>query len=111
MVHHAHLVGFSVTNTDDRIVKFHSRSSASTINNRFLVAPLLGMTTAEHEVYSSFQTGFRFSRNEAIPSLKSGVQRMRAFSSTARSMSASSAADSAQTSKRLARVKLLGLAS
>src|SRR5690242_11897737 len=60
--------------------------------------------------WSPFHTGLRFSRKEASPSLKSGVQRIRAFSSTARSRSASIPAASAVVSKRFARATLLGLA-
>src|SRR6267142_5726954 len=59
---------------------------------------------------SPCQTGLRFSRNEARPSWKSGVQRMRAFSRMARSKSWSTPAAAEETSSRLERVKLLGLA-
>src|SRR6267142_2579574 len=54
--------------------------------------------------------GFLFSRNDASPSLKSVVQRMRAFSRIARSRSASTPAAAAEVNKRLARVTLAGLA-
>src|SRR6266481_3642605 len=89
VIDHAHLIGFGVP---------HS--------NRRVVIRLAGI-----ESHSSFQTGLRFSRNDATPSLKSPVQRMRAFSSTARSRSASTPAASALTSRRFARVRLPGLTS
>src|SRR5690242_4010337 len=56
------------------------------------------------------QTGFRFSRKEARPSLKSGVQRMRAFSRMARSKSWSTLAAAEEVIKRFARERLPGLA-
>src|SRR5690348_9472506 len=56
------------------------------------------------------QTGFRFSRKEARPSLKSGVQRMRAFSRMARSKSWSTLAAAAEVINRFARDRLAGLA-
>src|ERR671925_1402831 len=63
-------------------------------------------------VYSGLpcQTGLRFSRKEARPSLKSGVQRMRAFSRMARSRSWSTVAAADEVIKRFARDKLPGLA-
>src|SRR6266436_8619225 len=88
----AHLVGFRVAHTNSHVVVFdhpHFRSYSG----------------------SPCQTGLRFSRNEATPSLKSGVHRIRAFSRIARSRSASRLAASAETSRRFARVRLLGLAS
>src|SRR4029077_7320692 len=59
---------------------------------------------------SPCQTGLRFSRNDASPSWKSGVQRMRAFSRMARSKSWSTPAAAEETRRCLERVRLLGLA-
>src|SRR5690349_1566051 len=87
----SHLVRFGITHAHFCIVIFeHSNLS----------------------VYSGLpcQTGLRFSRNEARPSLKSGVQRMRAFSRMARSRSWSTLAAADEVIKRFARERLPGLA-
>src|SRR6266849_8462070 len=91
VIHHAHLVRLGITHSYDRIMKFNH----------------------SHVGYFSrslCHTGLRFSRNDARPSLKSGVQRMRAFSKIARSKSWSTPASAEDTSSRLARARLLGLA-
>src|SRR5450631_2269553 len=86
VVDDAHLVGFGVAHADGGVVEFsHSESPR--------------------------HWGLRFSRKAARPSLKSGVQRMLAFSRMARWRSASTPAAAAAVSRRLARVRLLGLAS
>src|SRR6266446_6105395 len=91
VVHHAHLVRLGITHSYDRIMKFnHSH--------------------AGYFSRSPCHTGLRFSRNDARPSLKSGVQRIRAFSKIARSKSWSTPASAEDTSSRLARARLLGLA-
>src|SRR5229473_3367668 len=91
VIHHAHLVRLRITDAHFCIMIFeHSNLSA----------------------YSGLpcQTGLRFTRKEARPSLKSGVQRMRAFSKTARSRSASTLAAAAEVINRFARERLAGLA-
>src|SRR5882762_5020112 len=91
VIDHAHLVGLRVAHAYCSVV----------------------MLEGLHEIdYSGLlcQTGLRFSRNDASPSLKSGVQRMRAFSRMARSRSASTPAAAAEVSRRFARVTLAGLA-
>src|SRR5216683_4739116 len=91
VIDHAHLVGLRVTHTYCSVV----------------------MLEGLHEIdYSGLlcQTGLRFSRNDATPSLKSGVQRMRAFSRIARSRSRSTPAAAAEVNRCFARVRLLGLA-
>src|SRR6266852_8716158 len=68
VINHAHLIRLGITHSYDRIMKFNH----------------------SHVGYfsrSPCHTGLRFSRNDARPSLKSGVQRMRAFSKIARSKS------------------------
>src|SRR6266403_701959 len=91
VIDHAHLVGLRVAHAYCSVV----------------------MLEGLHEIdYSGLlcQTGLRFSRNDATPSLKSGVQRMRAFSRMARSRSWSTPAAAAEVKRCFARVKLLGLA-
>src|SRR6266403_1281157 len=91
VIDHAHLVGLRVAHAYCSVV----------------------MLEGLHEIdYSGSvcQTGLRFSRNEATPSLKSGVQRMRAFSRMARSRSWSSPGAAAEVSRCFARVRLFGLA-
>src|SRR5258707_924174 len=91
VIDHAHLVGLRVAHAYCSVV----------------------MLEGLHEIdYSGLlcQTGLRFSRNDATPSLKSGVQRMRAFSRIARSRSWSTPAAAAEVSRCFARVRLLGLA-
>src|SRR6266446_7899441 len=91
VINHAHLVRFRVAHAHHRIVIFnHSH--------------------VRYFSESPCHTGLRFSRNEARPSWKSGVQRMRAFSRMARSRSASTDAAAAEVRRRFARIKLLGLA-
>src|SRR5260370_370160 len=68
VVDHAHLVRLRVAHAHHRAIIFnHSH--------------------APYFSDSPCQTGLRFSRNEATPSWKSGVQRIRAFSRMARSKS------------------------
>src|ERR1700730_262906 len=68
VVDHAHLIGFRVAHSYRRVVMLHGLHDPD---------------------YSGLpcQIGLRFSRKEATPSLKSGVQRIRAFSRIARSRS------------------------
>src|SRR6516164_3242820 len=91
VVHDAHLVGLSIADAHFRNVIF------------------------EHAILSAYSglpchNGLRFSRKEARPSLKSGVQRMRAFSRIARSRSWSTSGAAAEVIKRFARERLAGLA-
>ncbi len=68
VINYAHLIRFRVAHAHFRVMIFNH----------------------SHVPYfseSPCQTGFRFSRNDATPSWKSGVQRMRAFSRIARSKS------------------------
>src|SRR5216684_8051957 len=91
VINHAHLIGLRVAHAHHRVMIFNH----------------------SHVPYfsdSPCQTGLRFSRNEARPSWKSGVQRMRAFSRMARSKSWSTPAAPEETRSRLERVRLLGLA-
>src|SRR5215472_6717922 len=91
VIHDSHLVGFRIAHAHFCVVIFEH---------------------ATLSVYSGLpcQTGLRFSRNEAKPSLKSGVQRMRAFSRMARSRSWSTPGAAEEVMRRFARDKLPGLA-
>src|SRR5215472_16215503 len=91
VIHDSHLVGFRIAHAHFCVVIFEH---------------------ATLSVYSGLpcQTGLRFSRNEARPSLKSGVQRMRAFSRMARSRSWSTPGAAEEVMRRFARDKLPGLA-
>src|SRR5947209_547545 len=62
VIHHAHLVRFSIADAKSRL-------SSDALAHIAAAQP--------------FQTGLRFSRNEVMPSLKSAVCRMAAFSFTA----------------------------
>src|SRR5216684_5649546 len=91
VINHAHLIRLRVAHANYRVMIFNH----------------------SHVPYfseSPCQTGLRFSRNEASPSWKSGVQRMRAFSRMARSKSWSTPAAADDTKSRLERARLLGLA-
>src|SRR6266576_1143684 len=68
VIHYTHLIGFRVTHTQPRFVR-----------GRVMVG-----------THFPVHTGLRFSRNDAIPSRKSAVRRIAAFSRTAASMCASS---------------------
>src|ERR1700730_16573466 len=81
-------------------------------------AHLVGLFIAHaHECFGKFahplgppdQRGWRFSRNAASPSRKSGVERMATLSATANSMRRSISASLARTSRRLVARTLPGL--
>src|ERR1700730_4615377 len=91
VIDHAHLVRLCVAHSYRRVVM------------------LVGLHDRDYS-YLPCQTGLRFSRNDATPSLKSGVQRIRAFSRMARSRSWSTPAAAAEVRRCFDRVRLLGLA-
>src|SRR6267143_2304000 len=79
VIDHAHLVRLRVAHSYRRVVM------------------LVGLHVLAYSCLPC-QTGLRFSRNDATPSLKSGVQRIRAFSRIARSRSWSTPAAAAEVS-------------
>src|SRR5450432_3209393 len=118
MVHHAHLVCFGIAYPyGDIVMCWHfelcarpqetfTRGHAIVCSNPSGSENREGSDSARPYVgsLSPAQFGLRFSRNEARPSLKSGVQRIRAFSRMARSRSWSRLAAAAEVSRCLARV-------
>src|SRR4029077_4518908 len=97
MIDDAHLVGFGVTHANARFIDCGERIDGGHVEFAWSGHPC------------ELHLGLRFSRNDEMPSRKSAVERMAAFSRTAASIWVSSSARAAALSRRLVYSRDAGL--